>query len=256
MTRIEKSQINLSAFIILSSNLKKVKSDRIVEIVNDGKGIVIRQKEEGEKENFEIDLNFLDELFKAMVTGHPGPVIVNGEAEQYLRNCSYACYYYRNENERKGEFDHFDLFHNIHFPDFETLNINDDIVRQFCRLFRIDENLCMPFIDCQDNITQTIKLPEKEVFNQVFSQLTLSEDGATKTLTFESYPLKMNESLDTLFSIKDLLSCRKIDTSKIPEYNWFSIQQDEEVIYSFTINEMGIEISFMYKGIIVKMNKN
>lgn len=139
MTRIEKSQINLSAFIILSSNLKKVKSDRVVEIVNDGKGVVIRQKEEGEKENFEIDLNFLDELFKAMVTGDPGPIIVTGEAEQYLRNCSYACYYYRNENERRGSFDHFDLFHNIHFPNLDSLNIEDDIVIQFCRLFRIDE---------------------------------------------------------------------------------------------------------------------
>lgn len=139
MTRIEKSQINLSAFIILSSNLKKVKSDRVVEIVNDGKGVVIRQKEEGEKENFEIDLNFLDELFKAMVTGDPGPIIVTGEAEQYLRNCSYARYYYRNENERRGSFDHFDLFHNIHFPNLDSLNIEDDIVIQFCRLFRIDE---------------------------------------------------------------------------------------------------------------------
>lgn len=114
----------------------------------------------------------------------------------------------------------------------------------------------MPFIDCQDDLNDTIELPEKAVFNQVFGQLRLLEGGSIKTLAFESYPLKMNESLDTLFSIKDLLSCRKIDTTIIPEFNWFSIQKDEEVVYSFSIHQMDIEISFKYERLIVKMNKN
>jgi hypothetical protein len=95
MTRIEKTQINCSAFIILCSTLEKVQSNNVIEIVNDGKGIVYRLKKENEQDDFTIDLNFLENLFKTLVSGNPSPVIVTGEAEQYLRNCSYACYYYK-----------------------------------------------------------------------------------------------------------------------------------------------------------------
>lgn len=257
MTRIEKTQINISAFITLSSILKNVQSDKIIEIVNDGGSVILRDKEEHEKENLSIDLTFLAELFKAMVTGVPGPVILTGEAEQYLRNCSYACYYYRNESERRGLFDHFDLFHKIHFSNVETSNLDEDIVLQFCGLFRINPENVILFDKCNANCNSTIKLPEKKVFNQIFDSMQIDGDTKHYSLTVESYPLEMNESLDSLFAIKDLLSCRWIDTKIIPEYNLFSIQRDQELSYSFkTVTGMEFIITFRYDKLKVEMKKS
>ena len=187
MTRIEKTQINISAFIILSSVLKELQSDNNVEIVNNGKGFVYRPKEEHEKENFSIDLTFQDELFKALVGGDPRPLILTGEAEQYLRNNSYACYYYRKENKRNGDFDHFDLFHEIHFPNKNTLDIDQDIVKKICGLFRVDFVQCSPFFNSSLTENKKIVLPPKKVFNEIFSNLFIASDSSSTQLSFETH---------------------------------------------------------------------
>lgn len=257
MNRIEKTQINISAFIILSSTLKKVKSDKIVEIVNDGRGIVLRPKEEHEKDEFSIDLTFQDELFNAIVTGDPRPLVVTGEAEQYLRNNSYACYYYRKDNERNGEFDHFDLFHEIHFPDKSTLEVDQDIVKKICGLFRVDFTKCLPFFSSSLTENKKIKLPPKKVFNEIFENLSIASASGSIQLSFESGKLEMRDSLDSLFAIKDLLSARYIDTKQIPEYNWFAIQQNEQVHFPFaTLSGLKIHLTYRYDYLKIDIIRN
>lgn len=256
MTRIEKTKINISAFIILSSILEEVQSDHITEIIDNGRDIVKRSKKENEKEAFLIDLTFLNKLSEDLLKGSQ-TIIIDNEDEKYLRNCSFACYYYRNENDRKGEFDHFDLFHNIHFANRNTSNIENDILKQLCGLFRIDYKLCLPFINCEKNIDRVVKLPSKVLFNQIFDNIIFKQFENLWQVTFESYTLNMMESLDSLFCIKDLFSCRGIDTKSIPEYNCFSIQENEEVKFSFkTVNGHKIIISFKYNRLIVDIIKN
>jgi len=257
MVRIEKTQINNSAFIVLCSTLKKIKSDNVIDILDEGKSVIYRKKEESEKENFEIDLEFLDVLFKALVTGDPGPVIVTGDDEKYLKNCSYACYYYRYENIEPSDYDHFSLFHKIHFSSQNILDNEKYFFRLLCGLFLVDFKLCLPFTNCENNIIKDIDLPEKHGFNQIFKTLKYRIETSREVLILESYPLTMMESLDSLFAIKDLLSCSKIDTSIIPEYNWFSIQRNEEVKFTFELfANYSLLISFRYDRLLLSINKN
>ena len=107
MVRIEKTEINASAFIILMSTLQKIKDKKIVEIA--GKGIVIRDKKPQETEEFSIDLALLKKMFEKFVTGGPKALVVDGADEDYLRNLSYACDFYQKEEHKFGEFDHFAL---------------------------------------------------------------------------------------------------------------------------------------------------
>ncbi len=69
----------------------------------------------------------------------------------------------RMENERKGLFDHFDLFHNIHFSSVELADLDKDIILQFCGLFRVDPDKMAPFNNCKVNTNSTTKLPEKSI---------------------------------------------------------------------------------------------
>jgi hypothetical protein len=247
MTRIEKTQINASGFIILSSTLKKIQSDNITEIVNEGKGIVHRKKEKHEQDDFSINLDFLQDIFKAMVTGDMAPIVLSGEAESYLRNCSFACYYYRKENERRGEFDHFDLFHNIHFPTSDKANSIENIIQLFCGLFRIDFDACRPFFSKVKEEEKTLVLPPQKVFNEVFTSIKFQNNNDSKQLTFESGLLDMNKSLDSLFATKDLLFANGLNTASIPEHHVFSIEQRDEVKYEFkSTTDLEIKLTFRY----------
>ncbi len=247
MTRIEKTEINASAFIILSSTLKELQSDNKIKIVNEGRGVRIRKKEKHEKD-FTIDLTFLDTLFGAMVTGTMGPLVVTGEAEKYLRNCSYACDYHLNEAERMGEFDHFGLFHNIHFSNVENIGQDEEIIRLFCGLFRVDFKICQPFLTSSAEDEKVIDLPAKKVFNEIFSTITLS----TQRLIFKSGTLDMRDSLNSLFATKDLLFAKGIDASSIPEYHVFSIQQNEEANFNFE-TKSGLKIRLTFRYVLFKV---
>ena len=257
MTRIEKTQINCSAFTILTSTLKDVQSDKIIEIVNDGKGVIMRNKKQDEKEDFQIDLKFLEQMFTKLALTDPSPLLVTGDAKEYLKNCSYACYYFRKEKKRRGDFDHFDIFHEIHFQETPADENESILLRQFCRLFRIDFNKCLPYIDCKEISDLTSKLPEKKVFNEIFKTIYIKTIDLQKQIIFDSHNLTMMESLDTLFAIKDLLYSKGIDTTKIPEQNWFTIGQNDEVKYEFTsINGQKIIVTFTYDHVIFTMIKN
>ena len=257
MTRIEKTQINCSAFIILTATLKKVQSDSVIEIVNDGQGIVVRPKKPEEKEEFYIDLTFLDQMFTKLVMTDHSPLLVTGEAEKYLRNCSFACYYFRKENERLENFDHFDTFHENHFLKTDNIENESILLKQFCQLFRIEYSHCLPFTNCDNVSNSSIQLPDKKTFNDVFKSIEINRQDKRQEIIFESYKLTMMESLDTLFAIKDLLFSKGIDTTAIPEYHWFSIGQDEEVHYNFiTINGQRTEVSFKYDNVKFKIEKN
>jgi hypothetical protein len=257
MTRIEKTQVNVGAFIILCSTLEKIQSDKIIEIGNEGTSITLRHKAESEKEILTLDLSLLNELFKSMVSGDPAPLVVNGEAEKYLKNCSFACDFYRNENEKFGSFDHFDLFHKIHFKGILVDKLEEEIIKHFCGLFRIEFSLCSTFFSNRSIANETIKLPVKRAFNEIFQNLTISIKENERSLVFDSCHLTMKESLDALFTVKDLLSSYRIDVSQIPEYNWFSIPENDTITFKFlTLHDFRIKISFKYDQVVVEINKN
>ena len=259
MTRIEKTQINCSAFITLCSTLRKLQSDNPYDLVINGNqaSIVKRQINESKIKEFIIDLNFLDELFKAIMTGSMGPLIIKGDAEQYLRNCSWACHYYRTEKESLDEYDHFELFHKIHFADLKSLSVEADIVKQFCRLFRIEYETCEPFVHENKNVSKVVTLPPKKFFNELFRTITFIGSGSFSQMTLDSERIAMMDSLDSLFAIKDLLAAREIDTSSIPDYNLFAIQQDEEAIFAFNFADRHlISINFRYDQLRIEIKKN
>lgn len=257
MTRVEKTQINASAFIILCSTLEKIQSDRVIEPV--GNSILIRQKSEQEKEDFTLELTFLKQMFDKLLMGGPGLLIVSGEAEKYLRNCSYACHYYQKENEITGPFDHFRLFHDIHFSDIRTGEDDRAIVNQFCRLFRIPSDICLPFINCSDKSNSKIDLSksrQQKPFNEIFSTVSMDRISDSFHMVFESEELNMQSSLDSLFAVKDLLFARGIDTSNIPEQNWFSIGRNEEVKYPFISRDgLAVRLTFKYSYLKVEIWK-
>lgn len=251
MTRIEKTQINCSAFITLSATLKEVRSENIIEISNDSQQILLRQKKKHEKEDFTIDLSFLSQLSSALLLGGVEPLILKGEAEKYLRNCSFACYYYRVEKDRNEDFDHFDIFHKIHFDSDKN---EETILKLFCRIFRIDFNLCKEIFE-KDFESKTINLKPKETFNELFRTINLVNKENLHQLIFESSKLEMIQSLDSLFACKDLLFSKGIDTSKIMEYPVFGIQQDEKIVFSFIISQkMEMELHFKYDYFEVNVN--
>ena len=67
----------------------------------------------------------------------------------------------------------------------------------------------------------------------------------------------MRDSLDSLFATKDLLSARGIDTKLIPEYHQFSIQQNEQIHYSFgTLSGLQIQLTFRYDYFKIDFIKN
>ena len=256
MTRIEKTQINASGFIILSSTLKKIQSDNIIEIVNEVKGVVYKKKEEHEKDDFSIGLDFLQEIFNAMVTDDMAPLVLTNEAESYLRNCSFACYYYRKENERRGEFDHFGLFHNIHFPISDKANSIENIIQLFCGLFRIDFEVCRQFFSKDKEEEKTILLPPPIVFNEIFKSIKFQNSNDSKQLTFESGLLDMSKSLDSLYATKDLFFANGLNTTSIPEHHVFSIGQHDEVNYEFKeATDFEITLTFRYDYFRVEFKK-
>jgi hypothetical protein len=136
MVRIEKTQINIGGFITILSTLEKIQSDKVIEIKDEGRSVILRPKEEFEKEDFRINLTRLTELFQKMVSGGARSLLISDEEETYIRNCSYACSYFQKENESYGEFDHFRLFHEIHFTKTEQEYFEKDLMELFCRLFR------------------------------------------------------------------------------------------------------------------------
>jgi hypothetical protein len=247
MTRIEKTKINCSAFMILTAALKNAQSEKIIEIVNDGSSVTFRPKKEEEKDEFYIDLTFLDKLANKLLMTDHSPLLVTGDAEKYLRNCSFACFYFRKENERFESFDPFEIFHEIHFPKIENNENELILLNQFCLLFRIDYSNCLTFINNSKESNLLIQLPAKKHFNDIFESINIYQFDKSKEIVFESYKLTMMDSLDTLFSIKDLLFSKGIDTSIIPEYHIFGIEQYEEVHYNFSnFKKQRIEITFRY----------
>jgi hypothetical protein len=191
------------------------------------------------------------------MAGDAGCIVLEGNAEQYLRNCSFACYYYRNEKDIKGEFDHFDLFHKIHFADLKAINIEDDIVKILCGLFRIDFQICDPFVLCKKLTNEVIELNSKTTFNDLFRTISFSYSNGVSQMTLETDNIKMGDSLDALFAIKDLLFARQIDTSSIPEYSVFAIGQDEQIEFRFeTPNRQFINIIFKYDKLKLDIKKN
>jgi hypothetical protein len=132
-----------------------------------------------------------------------------------------------------------------------------NIIKQLCGLFRIDYKICLPFILCNKGSNKNVELPPKKVFNEIFRTVTISQIDNSIQISFESGKLEKKDSLDSLFAIKDLLFAKGIDTSSIPEYSLFSIQQDEEVLYSFnSTNGHLINIAFKYDHLKVDIKKN
>lgn len=255
MVRIEKTEINCSAFIILTATLKELQNDRVVEIVNDGRSVRIRNKEEFEKEEFTIDLTLMEGLFDDfIVKSSPKALMLDGKDEEYLRNLSFACDYYKKEEHYLGEFDHFGLFHNIHFVDTPSQEVENTLLRLFCGLFRIDFVKCQPFLQSDKNIDLSTSLPTKEVFNQVFESIIISSTNNKASITFESCELDYRDALNTLYSIKDLLAGKRIDVSQIPEHHVFSVSLTDRLNFEFTtINNYDISIVFMHNYVKFEM---
>jgi hypothetical protein len=66
----------------------------------------------------------------------------------------------------------------------------------------IDFNICTPFINCEANLNATIELPPKTAFFHAFKTVTLFSVSNSMTFKFQSFPLKMMESLDALYSVR------------------------------------------------------
>ena len=249
MIRIEKTEINCAAFIILTSTLDQVQSTEVFEIADNYSSFKIRPKTKDEQQDLTIDLSFLKEIFGKFVRGL-APIVATNEAEKYIKKCSHACYYFRTENNDVNDFDSFDIFHEIHFQNIPSSENDLALLRQFCRLFRIDFKFCLPFENCQEN-EALIELPPKIAFNEVFKSIHIKKIDSQHQIIFESQKLDMRDSINTLFTIKDLLFSRGFNVTQIPELGNFSIQQNEQVEYSFE-SENGQKIILTFKYELVK----
>lgn len=245
MTRIEKTQINLSAFIVISSTLKEIQSDQIIEITDGGKKVIIRPKKAHEKHQLSIDLTFLEQISKTFLFGAHAPIVLTGEAEQYLRSCSYACYYYKTESKELTPLDFFGLFHQVHFTDIPADNFADVFVQRLLGLFRIDPLLAKTFLK---PITVEIghKLNEPKAVNEVFSRLVFTTENGRNKMILESGKIDMMKSIDSLFSAKDLLFASGFNVQIIPESHVFAIQKDEQVSYKFENTAINMTLIFKY----------
>lgn len=251
MITIEKTQLNISALITLCGTLKEIKSNKIVEISDNGKKISIRDRKENEYEDFRIDLKFLDEIFTEAVNQTPRTLIFENDAEKYLKNCSFACDYYRPENHITDKFDHFKIFHNIHFK--ETNDSENDVKTYFCQMFRIDNELFKGYNDCHKE-NKELNLESNGAFNHIFKKLLIRHNDEL-TYKFTTENIEYHEVNDALFSIKDLLSNKGYDVSHIPSRHFFSMQQGEKLNYNFSLGSSEIIIEVENHSLNVEFKK-
>ncbi len=134
MIRIEDTELNFSALIILCSNLNKMKTeDKYEPIIKDNKLYIVEKTSNEEKvEKFDLDTKPLEKFFLKFDTGFYNPQVLVGEEEQYLKKCSFAAYYFHNKDETIRKFDPFNTFHEIHFKDVSELNNEEVLIKQFC----------------------------------------------------------------------------------------------------------------------------
>lgn len=241
MIKIENTEINGGAFITLIATLKELNKDTVVEILDEGKRVVIRPKEEHEKVAFNLNLKKLEEYFERfMVKGDQHPLILEGEDEAYLRNLSFACDFYLQEEHRQGEFDFFGLFHRIHFVKIsDETKIDNELLRLICGLFRVDFSKCNPYVVFEKNINEKLLLSTKDkLFNEIFDTITIKSNNDEIKITFESGKLEAHTALNALYSIKDLLYAKGIDVSRIPErISFFVPPTNHKALFEFHISE-------------------
>jgi len=249
MTRIEDTELNFTAFLIMLSTLKKVQTpDRFTPIIEDNKLSIVETTPEIKAEQFSPDLNFLEKLFIQLDLGKYNPLILTGEDEEYLKKCSHACYYVYNEPPTVKQFDPFNVFHTIHFKDVSALTFEQAFIQHFCEMFRIEYSISIPFINCQKNI----ETKKQTLNNRFFKTVVFTEENNTIQISFESETLILKHSLDALFMIKDLLFARGIDTSSIPESSVFAIPQNTQVIFPFN-SQYGQLITIIFRNDNIKL---
>ncbi|UEQ76638.1 hypothetical protein [Chryseobacterium arthrosphaerae] len=253
MITIEKTEINASALLSIVATLKDINSEKIISVSEDGQKVMIRDRRDDEYEDFRIDLKFLDDIFSEIVNGIRRTLEFNDESEKYLKNCSFACSYYRQPDHSDRKFDHFQIFHDIHFE--ETLDAENDIKIYFCRLFRIDDEIFNNFNDCSANESE-LELPSDGGFNHYFKKLII-EKKEKLSFRFLSEKIEYSKISDILYSIKDLLINKGYDVSQIPNVKFFVIRQDQTLTYNFNLGktEMEIKIEMGDQKVMVSFEK-
>lgn len=252
MITIEKTQINISALITLCGTLKEINSNKIVQISDDGKKVSIRDREENEYEDFRIDLKFLDEIFGEVVNQTPRTLIFENDAEKYLKNCSFACDYYRPGKHISDKYDHFKIFHNIHFE--EEKDSENNVKVYFCRMFRIDDELFKGFNDCLEE-NKDLTLESNGAFNHIFKKLVIRSNNEL-TYKFTTENIEYHQVNDALFSIKDLLSNKGYDVSQIPNRLFFTMQQGGKLNYIFSLGTSDMILQAENYSLSVEFRKN
>ncbi|BDS11493.1 hypothetical protein [Aureispira anguillae] len=259
MLRIEKTQLNISALITMSSGLKKLQSNTITEMMDKGEKagqvIITREKRENEKTDLQLSLELLNKLFFSLVGGPPSPLILSGDEERYLRNCSYAYYYYKTEEAEISPLDVFGVFHKTHFNTPPPNELHKEFPKMLLSTFGLNPELSQAFNKYQQ--TSPIALPSPKSFNHVFQTLKTEFVNNEIKLVLEATNLEMTKSIDSLFALKDLLFCCEFDTSSILEHHEFSKISGQKDTYNWGAkNGIKPSIEFDYDYLKVDVTKN